>query len=90
MLPDELPPRDPLENPPPDPPRAFAKDKVGTPTRAHTRQAAISFVVFTLCILSPHDRVTRHVSPSYQKWPTTSESPAAPIRRAQDGLRHVH
>jgi len=52
MLPEELPPRDPLENPPPDPPRAFANERVGTPTRANTRHAAMNFVVFKLDILS--------------------------------------
>lgn len=48
MLPEEPPLREPLENPPPDPPRALAKDKVGRPTRTHTRHAAMSFVVFKL------------------------------------------
>src|SRR5574340_48778 len=52
MLPDELPLRDPLENPPPDPPRAFAKDTVGTPTRDNARHAAMSLVVFKAGSLS--------------------------------------
>lgn len=45
MLPDE-PLRDPLENPPPDPPRAFANEIVGAPTNSSTRPAAMSLVVF--------------------------------------------
>ena len=52
MLPEELPPRDPLENPPPDPPRAFAKEIVGTPTKDNTRHAAINLVVFKRYVLS--------------------------------------
>jgi hypothetical protein len=48
MLPDEPLLRDPLENPPPDPPRAFAKEIVGTPTNITTRHAARSLVVFKL------------------------------------------
>jgi hypothetical protein len=52
MLPDELPLRDPLENPPPDPPRALAKDRLGTRTREHTMHAAINLVVFKTGFLS--------------------------------------
>ena len=51
MLPDE-PLLRPLENPPPDPPRAFAKEIVGTPTRDNTRHAAINLVVFKRYVLS--------------------------------------
>ena len=48
----ELPlPRDPPENPPP-PPLALAKERVGTPIRAQTTQAAMSLVVFKLGFLS--------------------------------------
>ena len=42
----------PLENPPPDPPRAFAKEMVGTPTKDNTRHAAINLVVFKRYVLS--------------------------------------
>ena len=52
MLPEELPLREPLENPPPDPPRAFAKETVGTPTRVKIMDAAMSFVVFKTGFLS--------------------------------------
>lgn len=59
MLPEELLPREPLENPPPDPPRAFAKETVGTPIRDNTRHAAMTLVVFKLGILSLDDRMNR-------------------------------
>jgi len=65
MLPDELPPREPLENPPP-PPRAFAKEIVGTATNVSTRHAAMSLVVFKLDILSLNDRVIPTTASSYQ------------------------
>jgi hypothetical protein len=52
MLPEEPPPRGPLENPPPDPPRAFAKEMVGIPTIDNTMNAAISFVIFKAGFLS--------------------------------------
>jgi len=63
MLPDELPPRDPLENPPPDPPRALAKERVGTPIRDTAITAAMSLVVvktgsFSLGIAIDHRPVT--------------------------------
>jgi hypothetical protein len=51
MLP-EPPLREPLENPPPDPPRAFAKERVGTPMRQNTMNAAMILVVFNTRILS--------------------------------------
>jgi hypothetical protein len=66
MLPDELLLRAPLENPPPDPPRAFAKEIVGTPTNINTRPAAISLVVFKLDILSLDVRGSRTLPSSYQ------------------------
>lgn len=59
MLPEELPPREPLENPPPDPPRAFAKETAGTPIRENTRHAAMILVVFKLDILSIDDGMNR-------------------------------
>lgn len=59
MLPEEFPLREPLENPPPDPPRAFAKETVGTPIRDNTRHAAMTLVVFKLGILSLDDRMNR-------------------------------
>jgi hypothetical protein len=43
---------EPLEYPPPDPPLAFAKEKVGTPIRENTRVAAMSFVLFKTSFLS--------------------------------------
>ncbi len=52
MLPEALLLRDPLEYPPPDPPLAFAKDRVGTPIRENTMVAAMSFVVFKTSFLS--------------------------------------
>jgi hypothetical protein len=52
MLPEALPLRDPLEYPPPEPPLAFAKDRVGTPIRESTTVAAMSFVVFKTSFLS--------------------------------------
>ncbi len=52
MLPDEPPLRDPLEKPPPDPPRAFAKETVGIPTRDNTMHAAMSFMLFKVGSLS--------------------------------------
>jgi len=52
MLLPVLPLRDPLEYPPPDPPRAFAKERVGTPIRDNTMVAAISFVLFKVRFLS--------------------------------------
>jgi hypothetical protein len=52
MLPEEPPLRDPLENPPPDPPRAFAREMVGMPTRDNTMNAAMSLVVFNTSFLS--------------------------------------
>jgi hypothetical protein len=52
MLLPVLPLRDPLENPPPDPPRAFAKERVGTPIRDNTMVAAMSFVLFKASVLS--------------------------------------
>jgi hypothetical protein len=52
MLPEALLLRDPLEYPPPEPPLAFAKDRVGTPIRENTMVAAMSFVVFKTSFLS--------------------------------------
>jgi hypothetical protein len=53
MLPGELKPLEPLEYPPPyPPPLARAKDAVGTPIRAITIIAAMSFVVFKIRFLS--------------------------------------
>lgn len=52
MLPEEPPLRDPLENPPPDPPRAFAKEMVGMPTKDNTMNAAMSLVIFKAGFLS--------------------------------------
>jgi hypothetical protein len=52
MLPEALLLRDPLEYPPPEPPLAFAKDRVGTPIREITMVAAMSFVVFKTSFLS--------------------------------------
>ena len=52
MLPEEPPLREPLENPPPDPPRAFAKEMVGMPTKDNTMNAAMSFVMFKASFLS--------------------------------------
>ena len=52
MLLPVLPLRDPLEKPPPDPPRAFAKERVGTPIRDNTMVAAMSFVLFKARFLS--------------------------------------
>lgn len=52
MLLPVLPLRDPLEKPPPDPPRAFAKERVGTPIRDNTMVAAMSFVLFKASVLS--------------------------------------
>lgn len=46
MLLPVLPLRDPLEYPPPDPPRAFAKERVGAPIRDNRMVAAMSFVLF--------------------------------------------
>jgi hypothetical protein len=66
MLPEELLPREPLENPPPDPPRALAKEMVGRPTKDKTRHAAMSFVVFKLFILSLDVRINLNTPPSYQ------------------------
>jgi hypothetical protein len=45
MLPDDPPLRDPLENPPPDPPRALAKERVGIPTIDNTMNAAMNLVI---------------------------------------------
>ncbi len=52
MLPAEPPLRDPLEKPPPDPPRAFAKETVGIPTRDKTMHAEMNFVIFKAGFLS--------------------------------------
>jgi hypothetical protein len=57
MLP-EPPPREPLENPPPDPPLAFAKETVGTPMRENTIHAAMNLVVFKTDFLSIDVAVT--------------------------------
>jgi hypothetical protein len=68
MLP-EPPLRAPLEKPPPDPPRAFAKEAVGAPMRDNTIHAAMSLVVFKTVFLSLD--VTGHSVdslPSYQQW----------------------
>jgi hypothetical protein len=46
MLPEALLLRDPLEYPPPDPPRAFARETAGVPMRAATMHDAMTFVVF--------------------------------------------
>jgi hypothetical protein len=51
MLP-EPPLRDPLENPPPDPPLAFAKETVGMPMSDSTIDKAISLVVVNTGVLS--------------------------------------
>jgi hypothetical protein len=51
MLP-EPPLRDPLENPPPDPPLALASDRVGTPIRDNTMHAAMSLIVVNTGVLS--------------------------------------
>jgi hypothetical protein len=48
---DEFPPRDPLEKPPP-PPRALANDRVGRPISEAMMQAAISFELFCIDVLS--------------------------------------
>jgi hypothetical protein len=58
MLPEEPPLRDPLEKPPPDPPRAFAKEMVGSPTIDNTMNAAMSFVVFKAGFLSLEFTIT--------------------------------
>lgn len=52
MLLPVLPLRDPLEYPPPDPPRAFAKERVGAPIRDNTMVAAMSCVLFKASVLS--------------------------------------
>jgi hypothetical protein len=54
MLPGALLLLEPLEYPPPypPPPRALAKERVGSPIRAITTIAAMSFVVFKISILS--------------------------------------
>jgi hypothetical protein len=52
MLPEALLLRDPLEYPPPEPPLAFAKDRVGTPIRENTMVAEMSFVAFKTSFLS--------------------------------------
>jgi hypothetical protein len=45
--------REPLEYPPPyPPPRALAKERLGSPIRAITIIAAMSFVAFMLSVLS--------------------------------------
>ena len=62
ILPEEAPLREPPEYPPPDPPRAFAKETVGTPIRDNTRHAAMTLVVFKLDILSIDDRMNRERS----------------------------
>jgi len=66
MLPDELPPRDPLEKPPPDPPRAFAKETVGIPTRDNTIIAAMNLVVFKAGSLSLDIEINHSPASSYQ------------------------
>lgn len=48
----EPPLRDPLENPPPDPPLALAKERVGTPIKDNAMQAAMSLVVVVTGVLS--------------------------------------
>jgi hypothetical protein len=57
---------EPLEYPPPDPPFAFAKEIVGTPTRENAIVAAMSFVVFKTCFLSMDfaDRSRAHHYPT--------------------------
>jgi hypothetical protein len=52
MLIEEFPPRDPLENPPPDPPLAFANERVGIPMSAATRQTVMSVERFNMGFLS--------------------------------------
>jgi hypothetical protein len=49
---EEFPPRDPLEYPPPDPPRAFANERVGIPISAATIQTVMSFELFDMGFLS--------------------------------------
>jgi hypothetical protein len=57
---------EPLEYPPPDPPLAFAKEMVGTPTRENAMVAAMIFVVFKTCFLSMDftDRPRTHHYPT--------------------------
>jgi hypothetical protein len=53
MLPEGLLLLEPLEYPPPyPPPRALAKERDGSPIRAITTIAAMSFVVFKISFLS--------------------------------------
>jgi hypothetical protein len=59
MLPEGLALRDPLEYPPPyPPPRALAKDRDGSPIRAMTITAAMSFVVFIVASFLSMSQVT--------------------------------
>ena len=78
MLPDE-PLLRPLENPPPDPPRAFAKEIVGTPTRDNTRHAAINLVVFKRYVLS----IERQNQSGMIGYPNSNaeRKPTFPLRR---------
>ena len=48
----EPPLRDPLENPPPDPPLALANERVGTPIRDNAMHAAMSLVGVNTGVLS--------------------------------------
>ncbi len=67
MLPEEPPLRDPLENPPPDPPRAFAKEMVGMPTNDNTMNAAMNLVIFKTGFLSlEFETPLRCIGVSYQ------------------------
>ncbi len=59
---DELPPRAPLEKPPP--PRAFANERVGRPMSDTTMQTAISFELFNMGFLSQQGGTCSRHSPS--------------------------
>jgi hypothetical protein len=59
MLPEGLLLLDPLEYPPPyPPPRALAKERDGSPIRAMTITAAMSFVVFIVASFLSMSQVT--------------------------------
>jgi hypothetical protein len=83
MLPDE-PLLRPLENPPPDPPRAFAKEIVGTPTRDNTRHAAINLVVFKRYVLS----IERQDQSGTRSYPNSNagRKPSRPLRKTASGV----
>jgi hypothetical protein len=71
MLPEGLLLLDPLEYPPPyPPPRALAKERDGSPIRAMTITAAMSFVVFMVAsflsmsqVTGPHVTILAEITP---------------------------